>query len=100
MANISQIKRVIHVLTQADISAFAFAVPVLWDSPFNGTNYIVGVTVEVRQKQLQTVDFSAATYYVYNITNLSGAGFDVGVGYYYAASVGDEIIVHAIGAHK
>lgn len=39
MANISTFGRTDYVLTQADITNGFASVPILWDSPFNDTNY-------------------------------------------------------------
>jgi len=46
MANISTMGRTTYTLTAADILAGFASVPVLWDSPFNDTNYAITWSVQ------------------------------------------------------
>lgn len=92
MANISAIKKVSHVITVDEITAQGGTIPVLWDSPFYDTNYVVNYTIEFAQ--------GAGTYiFPDGVTELKPNGFTAGwtIGDQVA---GDIITVHAMASHK
>lgn len=89
MANVSQIKKVSRTILASDPTIID--VPVLWDSPFNDTNYAVSCTLEV-QKGLFT------SYTVDSIHGMTRTGFLVNI--FTQGSVGDVIVLHCMASHK
>lgn len=98
MANISQIKKIIRVVNQADITASNIVVPVLWDSPFNDTNYALSWTIEI--SKAADLAISAIGYFPQTVTNVTRNGFTANINPFDPAVVGDTIVIHAIASHK
>lgn len=95
MANVSAIKKVRHVVTQAEIDTGTLEVAILWDSPFYDTNYAVSFAVEA-EKASNILKYASS-----NIGELSPAGFTTVVILDQAlATAGDVIIIHALASHK
>lgn len=88
MANISKAIRVFHTATQAEADAFAAVIPVLWDYPFNDTNYVINVSIEIQ---------GAANAVYVSVTDVTPTGFTASTLAGYTA--GDIVVVHAIASH-
>ena len=57
MANISTMGRATYTLTVQDVTNGFFAVPILWDTPFNDTNYICSWSILDEYFPVPTLDF-------------------------------------------
>lgn len=97
MANVSQVKKIKHVVTVAEVSG-SIAIPVLWDSPFNDTNYVISWSVEIVKAANPAV--SQAGYFPQAIENVTRNGFTAVVDPFDPAVAGDTIAIHAMASHK
>lgn len=97
MANISQIKKVTHVVTVAEVSG-AITIPVLWNSPFNDTNYVISWSIEI--VKAGNAGVSQAGYFPQAIENVTRNGFTAIVDPFDPAVAGDTIAIHAMASHK
>ena len=92
MANISAIKKVIHVVSDDEANAGVAAVRVLWDSPFYDTNYVISFMVEIGDLAL------VSSTGMLCITDVTPAGFTAQV--FVTSILPERLVIHAMASHK
>lgn len=99
MANISQVKRTRFVIPTTN--AFAYAIPVLWDSPMNDTNYAISWSIEMLTQQVVNFQPFGTPYYVNGTINKTRFGFTAIIGTFGdSVTAGDVIVIDALGSHR
>jgi hypothetical protein len=91
MANVSAIKKTIHVVTADEANAGIAAVRILWDAPFYDTNYVISFTLEVG-------DADIANSGMLCVTDVTPAGFTAQV--YVSSILPGPVTIHAMASHK
>jgi hypothetical protein len=91
MANISAIKKVIHVVTTDEANAGVAAIRVLWDSPFYDTNYVISWTMEIDDTLVSSSGMLC-------ITDVTPAGFTAQM--FVSSILPERIVIHAMASHK
>jgi len=89
--------RVPYTTTAADEVSGSVAVPVLWKTPYNDSNYSISYTLEVVSEALSVSP--EQNYRPGAIANVGNAGFTAYIQTANSITEGDQLILHFLAMH-